>query len=235
MKKILIALAIIIVLAVLYKESGSGGLSLPFMRVQMVNPLPQTSPIYQQHQAFVDKFNSNEKIIAKFGGTISSKGLFAIQKEMHRRGALTLSRKQIIAENKAMVAMMARLPQPSCAKLARPRDDYDEALTVDVLSALERLPAKHHKSMTDFMYDAMVADVENAPAILVNEGNYQAALRDLGRTYHGESAEKLMRVFSNVNAANDADACWAINSLMTAAEAMPANYTEALMRHSWSK
>ena len=235
MKIILIALAITIVLAVLYKESGSGGVSLPFMRVQMVNPLSQSSPIYLQHQAFIDKFNANEKIIEKFGGTISSKGLFAIQKEMHRRGGVTLPRKQIIAENRAMVAMMARLPQASCAKLARPRDDYDEALTMDVLSALERLPAKHHKSMTDFMYDALVADVENAAAIPVNEDNYQAALRDLGRTYHGESAEKLTCVFGNVNAANDADAYWAINSLMTAAEAMPANYTEALMRHSWSK
>ena len=235
MKKILIALGIIVVLAVLYKQSQSGGVNLPFMRVHMVNPLPQSSALYQQHQAFVDKFNANDKIIAKFGGTISSKGLFAIQKEMHRRGALTLPRKQIIGENRAMVAMMARLPQPSCAKLARPRDDYDDALTMDVLSALERLPAKHHKSMTDFMYDAMVADVENLPAIPVNQDTYQAALRDLGRTYHGESAEKLMRVFADVNAANDADACWAINSLMTAAEAMPANYTEALMRHSWSK
>jgi hypothetical protein len=235
MKKILIALAIMVVLAVLYKQSQSGGVSLPFMRVHMVNPLAQSSPLYLQHQAFVDKFNANDKIIAKFGGTISSKGLFAIQSEMHRRGALTLPRKQIIAENRAMVAMMARLPQRSCAKLARPSDDYDDALTMDVLGALERLPAKHHKSLTDFMYDAMVADVENAPAIPVDEGNYQAALRDLGRTYHGESAQKLMAVFADANAANDADACWAINSLMTAAEAMPANYTEALMRHSWSK
>ena len=58
MKKILIALGIIIVLAVLYKQSQSGGISLPFMRVHMVNPLPQSSALYQQHQAFVDKFNS---------------------------------------------------------------------------------------------------------------------------------------------------------------------------------
>ena len=89
--------------------------------------------------------------------------------------------------------------------------------------------------MTDFMYDSMVADVENAPSVGVNDGDYQAALRDLGRTYHGESAEKLVRVLGDVQNADDADACWAINSLMTAAEAMPANYTEALMRHSWSR
>jgi len=87
--------------------------------------------------------------------------------------------------------------------------------------------------MTDFMYDAMVADVENVPAIPVNEETYQSALRDLSRTYHGESAEKMMRIMGNVQAASDADACWATNTLMTAAEAMPANYTEALMRHSW--
>ena len=234
MKKILIVLALLVILAVGYKQTQSGGMSLPFMRVKMVNSLPQSSPIYQQHQAFVDRFNSNEKIISKFGGTISSKGLFAIQTEMHRRGAQALSRKQIVAENKAMVAMMARLPQRSCAKLARPSDDYDMELTRDVLSALERLPARHHKAMTDFMYDAMVADVENAPAIPVNQETYEAALRDLGRTYHGESAEKMVRIMSNVEGASDADACWAVNSLMTAAEAMPANYTEALMRHSWS-
>jgi hypothetical protein len=232
MKKFLIGLALLVALAVGYKFSQGGG-SLPFMRVQMVNPLPQSSPIYQQHQAFVDRFNSNEKIISKFGGTISSKGLFAIQKAMHRRGAQALPRGQIIAENRAMVAMMARLPQRSCAKLARPSDDYDKELTMDVLGALEKLPARHHKSMTDFMYDSMVADVENAPVIPVNQETYQAALRDLGRTYHGESAEKMMRIMSDVQAASDADACWAVNSLMTAAEAMPSNYTEALMRQSW--
>ncbi|MGH8049952.1 MAG: hypothetical protein ACRERV_15740 [Methylococcales bacterium] len=234
MKKILIGLALLVVLAVGYKQFQGGGLNLPFMRVQMINPLPQSSPLYQEHQAFVDRFNSNEKIISKFGGTISSKGLFALQNEMHRRGAQALPRKQIIAENKAMVAMMARLPQRSCAKLARPRDDYDKELTLDVLSALERLPVRHHKSMTDFMYDAMVADVEGTPAIPVNQEAYDAALRDLARTYHGESAEKLMRIMSDVQGASDADACWAINSMMTAAEAMPSNYTEALMRRSWS-
>ncbi len=234
MKKILLAMLILIVGSVLYKASQQGSVSLPFGRVQMINPLPASSPLYQQHQAFVDRFNSNEKIVDKFGGTISSKGLFAIQQEMLRRGAMTLPRKQIVAENRAMVAMMVRLPERSCAKLARPQDDFDKELTMDVLGALERLPAKHHKSMTDFMYDAMVADVENVPAIPVNEETYQSALRDLSRTYHGESAEKMIRIMGNVQAASDADACWAVNTLMTAAEAMPANYTEALMRRSWS-
>jgi len=234
MKKILIALVALVVIAVLYKQSQNGGIHMPFSKVQMVNPLAKTSPLYQQHQAFVDRFNANEKITAKFGGTISSKGLFAIQKEMQRSGALTLPRKQIIAENRAMVAMMARLPERSCAKLARPRDDFDSELTMDVLSALERLPAKHHKAMTDFMYDAMVANVENAPEIAVNEEDYQAAMRDLARNYHGESAERIMRVLPNLQGASDADACWVINTLMTAAESMPPNYTEAMMRHSWS-
>jgi hypothetical protein len=233
MKKILLALLALIILAVGYKATQQGGVSLPFMGAQMINPLPQSSPLYQQHEAFVQRFNANEKIIAKFGGAISSKGLFAIHQAMHRRGAQALPRKQIIAENKAMVAMMVRLPQRSCAKLARPQDDYDKELTMDILNALERLPARHHKTMTDFMYDAMVADVENAAAIPVNEENYQAALRDLARTYHGESAEKLMRIMADVQGASDADACWAVNTLMTAAEAMPANYTEALMRKSW--
>jgi hypothetical protein len=234
MKKILFSLGILILLAVGYKFSQTGGMAIPFMTVRLVNPLTPSSPLYQQHQAFIDKINANEKVVAKFGGAISSKGLFAILKDMHLRGAQSLPRAQIVAENRAMVAMMVRLPQRSCAKLARPRDDFDKELTADSLAALEKLPVKYHKTMTDFVYDAMVADVENAPIISVNEENYQAALRDLGRTYHGESAEKLVRILGNVNAASDEDACWAINSMMTAAEAMPANYTEALMRHSWS-
>lgn len=234
MKKILIALGLLFVLAAGYKFTQGGGVAMPFTRVHLVNPLTPASSLYQQHQAFIDKVNANEKVVAKFGGAISSKGLFAILKEMHLRGAQSLPRNQIIAENKAMVAMMVRLPQRSCAKLARPRDDFDMELTTDMLAALERLPAKYHKTMTDFAYDAMVADVENAPVIPVDDANYQAALRDLARTYHGESAEKLIRIMGNTDAANDQDACWAINTMMTAAEAMPAHYTEALMRHSWS-
>lgn len=234
MKKILLALAALVVMAVLYKQSQTGAIHVPFTSARLVNPLPPGSELYDEHQMFIDRVNANEKIVAKFGHSISSKGLFGILKEMHRRGAQSLPRKQIIAENRAMVAMMARLPEKSCAKLARPRDDFDKELTLDILTALEKLPLKHHKNMTDFAYDAMVADVEDATVIPVDEGNYQAALRDLGRTYHGPSAEKLIRVLENVQDASDADACWAINSLMTAAEAMPANYTEALMRHSWS-
>ncbi len=235
MKKILIALVALAAIAFFYKQSQTGGIGLPFMSAKLVNPLPTSSALYADHQAFVDKVNSNEKLVSKFGRAISSKGLFAILKEMQRRGAQSLPRKQIIAQNRAMVAVMVRLPEKSCAKLARPRDDFDEELTRDMLGAMEKLPAKYHKSMTEFLYDAMVADVENAPVIPVNDDDYQAALRDLGRTYHGESAEKLVRVLGNSEEASDADACWAINSLMTAAEAMPSNYTEALMRHSWSR
>jgi hypothetical protein len=234
MKKFLIAMILLIGLAIAYKFTQNGVSALPFMTVRLVNPLTPSSPLYQQHQVFIDKVNANEKVVAKFGGAISSKGLFAILKQMHLRGAQSLPRKQIIAENRAMVAMMARLPQRSCAKLARPRDDFDPELTTDMLAVLEKLPVKYHKTMTDFTYDAMVADVENAAIIPVDQENYQAALRDLGRAYHGEAAEKIMRVLGNVEAASDEDACWAINSMMTSAEAMPSNYTEALMRQSWS-
>ena len=235
MKKILIALVVIAGLAFFYKQSQTGGVALPFMSAKLENPLQPGSALYNEHQAFIDKVNSNEKIVSKFGGAISSKGLFGILKEMQRRGAQSLPRKQIVAQNRAMVAVMVRLPERSCAKLARPRDDFDEQLTTDMLAALERLPSKYHKSMTDFIYDAMIADVENMAIIPVNEANYQAALLDLQYTYHGSSAEKMNRVMGNLQGASDEDACWAINSMMTAAEKMPPENTEALMRRSWGK
>ena len=235
MKKILIAIVVIAGLAFFYKQSQTGGAVIPFMSAKLVNPLQPGSVLYNDHQAFIDKVNSNEKIVSKFGGAISSKGLFGNLKEMQNRGAQSLPRKQIVALNRAMVAIMVRLPERSCAKLARPRDDFDEQLTSDMLAALERLPSKYHKTMTDFIYDAMVADVENLAIIQVNQANYQAALLDLQYTYHGSSAEKMNRIMSNIQGASDADACWAINSLMTAAEKMPPQNTEALMRHSWSR
>lgn len=235
MKKILIALIVIAGLAFFFKQSQNGGVSLPFISAKLVNPLQPGSILYADHQAFIDKVNANEKIVSEFGGAISSKGLFGILKEMQRRGAQSLPRKQIVAVNRAMVAIMVRLPERSCAKLARPRDDFDEQLTADMLAALERLPSKHHKTMTDFVYDAMLADVENMAIIPVNQANYQAALLDLQYTYHGSSAEKMNRIMGNIQGASDTDACWAINSMMTAAEKMPSQNTEALIRHSWSR
>lgn len=235
MKKILIALVLISGLAFFYKQSQNGGITVPFMSAKLVNPLQPGSALYNDHQAFIDKVNSNEKIVSKFGGAISGKGLFGILREMQLRGAQSLPRKQIVAMNWAMVAIMVRLPERSCAKLARPRDDFDEQLTMDMLAALERLPSKYHKTMTDFIYDAMVADVENMANIPVSEANYQAALLDLQFTYRGSSAEKMNRIMGNIQAASDEDACWAINSMMTAAEKMPSENTEALMRHSWSR
>lgn len=235
MKKILIALIVISGLAFFYKQSQNGGVSLPFISTKLENPFAPGSVLYADHQLFVDKVNANEKIVSKFGGAISSKGLFGILKEMQYRGGQSLPRKQIVAVNRAMVAIMVRLPEKSCAKLARPRDDFDEQLSADIMAALERLPSKHHKTMTDFVYDAMVADVENMPIIPVNEANYQAALLDLQYSYRGSSAEKMNRIMGNVQGASDQDACWVINSLMTAAEKMPAQNTEALMRHSWSR
>lgn len=235
MKKILIALVALAALAVFYKQSQTGGIGLPFMSSRLVNPLPPSSALYADHQAFVDKVNANEKLVSKFGRAISSKGLFAILKEMQHRGAQSLPRKQIVAQNRAMVAIMVRLPEKSCAKLARPRDDFDAELTTDMLAALEKLPAKYHKSMTEFLYDAMVADVEDMPIIPVNEANYEAAMKDLQYTYHGSSAERINRIMTDVQSASDADACWAINSIMTAAENMSPENTEALMRRSWGR
>jgi hypothetical protein len=236
MKKIIIAAVAIIFLVVMYQEisrMGMGGLSL-LSKPQLINPLPRSSALYVQHQAFIDKINANDKVIAKYASVITSKGLFAIQQDMLRRGAQSLPREQIIAQNKALVAVMVRLPTRTCAKLARPRDDFDKALTMDMLNALEKLPNKHHKAITDFYYDAMVADVENSAIIPINQARYQDAMRDLQYTYHGSSAEKFIRITSNMQTASDEDACWVINTMMNAAEKMPAKNTEALMRHAWA-
>ena len=59
--------------------------------------------------------------------------------------------------------MIPRLQEANCAKLMRPKDDFDRVLGADVQSALERLPPRHHLNFWRFYVAALKAEVEAGP------------------------------------------------------------------------
>ena len=196
----------------------------------LTNPYPASSPLHAPHQAFVDKVNGNPRILERFAGVRSGQPLYAAWNDTLRDGAHRLPGKRLVAVARTEVAILARLPEASCAKVIRPRDRYDEALGKDIQDAVERLPPRHHQVMTGFTYDALAAAADDAPAIPVDKQHLEAAFDALGARYPGEHGIRLMNVMRNPGGASDEDACWAANSLLHTSSELNDQAAEALLR-----
>lgn len=235
MKKLLIGLVLVIAAAVVYKEVGKGG--VPVLRQiggEMINPYPPGSSLHAQQQEFVDRFNADPALRERFAGTFSSKGLYAEVKFALGRGAQSLDGPSLVKVTRAMAAMIPRLPQKSCAKLIRPRDDFDRELGDDMQSALERLPPVHHRNLWDFYLRALKAEVSNAPIIPVDTVKRDRALQHLGEKFQGPFGQRMAGVLQNPSAASDEDACWAINAFTHNSTQLDPESAEAMSRLIWS-
>jgi hypothetical protein len=232
MKKLLFIIALIVA-GVIGNNMFHGRTAFQMRTVMLINPYPTTSPMYADQQAFVDRFNNNTKLRDHYAGIITSKGLYAAWKSAFSRGARSLPRDRLVQAARTQAAILARLPEVSCAKFARPQDDFDQALGADIRAAVEKLPSYHHKVMNDFFYDSLQAELDNAPVIPVDEDNLKVAMMALAQRYPGAYGARLVGVFNNPTGASDADACWAANSMMTTATDLSDPEAEALLRKSF--
>lgn len=234
MKKLLIVVVLLIVAAVVYKEMGKGG--VPVLRAlsgEIKNPYPPGSALHAQQQEFVDRFNVDPALRERFAGTFTSKGLYAEMNRALKRGARSLGSAQLISVTRAMAAVIPRLPQKSCAKLIRPRDDFDRELGADFRAALERLPPVHHRNFWNFYLDALKSEIEQRPELPVNKAAQQMALNELGERYPGQFGERLVGVINNPTGSADEDACWAINSMVHTSTQLSPDHAEVLARLIW--
>ena len=204
---------------------------LQFGSLRLVNPYAPSSPLYADYQAFIDNFN--EKLRDRYSNVISSKGLYAAWRNAMRHGSRSLPRDQLIAMAKSQVAVLPRMSEHGCADMIRPQDDFDAVLGADIRQTIEQLPPRHHKNINEFFYDSLMAEIDDAPAINVDDEAFKGALLALGQNYPGEYGERLVRVVKNPKAASDEDACWAINIMMHMATLMPPDHAEAFLRRSF--
>ena len=134
---------------------------------------------------------------------------------------------------KAMAAVIPRLPQHSCAKLIRPRDDFDPALAADFRDALERLPPHHHRKFWEFYLQALKAEIQQLPEKRVDLAARERALLQLGARYQGQFGQRLAAVLDNPVGSADEDACWAINTLTHTSTQLSPDHAEQLARLLW--
>jgi hypothetical protein len=213
--------------------SGNGVLPLQSLSGQLQNPYPPGSALYAQQQVFVDRFNADPELRARFAGTFSSKGLYAELTRALQRGARSLDSKQLLSLTKAMAAVIPRLPQHSCAKLIRPRDDFDPELGADFRAALERLPPHHHRNFWEFYLQALKAEIQQLPEIPVDMAARERALLDLGSRYPGQFGQRISAVFANPSGAADEDACWAMNTITHTSTQLSPDHAEQMARLLW--
>ncbi|MDY0023078.1 hypothetical protein [Arenimonas caeni] len=233
MKK-LVWLVVLVAVVVGAKEFLSGGGSLPGMSPpRFENPYPASSPLHAQHQDFIDRANADEKLRKRFAGIMTSKGLFAELKLALARGAQSLEGPMVVSATRAMAAVIPRLPERSCAKLMRPRDDFDPELERDVRAAFERLPPRHHKNFLEFYLRALQAEVHDAPRVARDPAARERALVHLGEAYPGVFGQRLAGVLRDPLRASDEDACWAINSMTHTSTQLDPESAEALSRLLW--
>lgn len=235
MKKLIGWLFVIVLVAVVGKQlaTGEGPLPLGGSSAVMVNPYAPGSALHAQQQVFVDRFNADPDLRARFAGTFTSKGLYAELNRALKRGARSLDSAQLMSLTKAMAAVIPRLPQQSCAKLIRPRDDLDEALGADFRAALERLPPQHHRNFWEFYLQALKAEIQELPEKPIDLAARERALLDLGARYPGQFGQRISAVFANPVGASDEDACWAINTLTHTSTQLAPDNAEQMARLLW--
>ena len=235
MKKLIGWLFAIVLVAVVGKQlaTGEGPLPLGGSSAVMVNPYAPGSALHAQQQVFVDRFNADPELRERFAGTFTSKGLYAELTRALQRGARSLDSAQLMSLTKAMAAVIPRLPQQSCAKLIRPRDDFDHALGADLRAALERLPPQHHRNFWEFYLQALKAEIQQLPEKPIDLAARERALLDLGSRYPGQFGQRISAVFENPVGASDEDACWAINTLTHTSTQLSPDHAEQMARLLW--
>jgi len=233
MKKLLLALVVVIVVVVGFKEMKSGRVVLGGSNGEMENPYPPGSALHAQQQVFVDRFNADPALRKRFAGSFTSKGLYAELTTALQRGARSLDGNQLITVTKAMAAVIPRLSQANCAKLIRPRDDFDPVLGADFRSALERLPPHHHRNFWEFYLRSLQAEVQGVPERRTDIPARDRAMAELGSRFTGRFGERMARVLANPVAAPDEDACWAINTLTHTSTQLSPDHAEAIARMLW--
>src|SRR5688500_1534770 len=150
MKKLIVVVVLAVLAGIVWKESSRGGVALLRVEGELRNTQAPNSPLHAQEQVFIDRFHADPALRERFAGTFSSKGLYAELDRAMRRGAQSLDGPVLVGAMTAIAALMPRLPEHSCAKLARPRDDFDRALSADITATLSRLPAVHHRRLWEF-------------------------------------------------------------------------------------
>lgn len=206
---------------------------LPLRAQEFTNPYPPGSALHDQHQSFVDQANADPKLRERFARTLDSKGLYAELQLAMARGAQSLDAATVVGATRAMAAVIPRLPEESCAKLMRPRDDFDEALGRDVRDAFERLPPRRHQDFLEFYLQALKAEVHGLPRRPVDPEARQRALGHLGDAFPGTFGQRLQGVLNNPARASDEDACWAVNSLTHTSTQLDPESREVLSRLIW--
>jgi hypothetical protein len=236
MKKWIVVVLLVLVAAVAWKEmnKNGGGLRLPGTSGELVNTLPPSSPHHAQQQEFIDRFNADPELRDRFAGSFTSKGLYAEVNFALKRGAQSLDGPSLVRVTRSMAAVIPRLPEKSCAKLIRRRDDFDRELSRDMDDALARLPAVHHRNLWDFYLRALKAEVDDLPIRPVDDEHLRIALQELGGNYNGREAERIQSVMKNTASAPDADACWAINTMTFGATQLSPQSAEAMARLIWA-
>jgi hypothetical protein len=234
MKKWIVIVVLLIGAGVYWKESHRGADGTSNYGGGLVNTLPRSSPHYAQEQEFIDRFNADPELRDRFAGEFTSKGLYAELDSALHRGAQSLDGPSLVRVTTAMAAVIPRLPQKSCAKLARHQDDFDAELSRDFDDALSRLPAKHHRNLWDFYLRALKAEVDDAPVLARNAEHERVAMQHLGSKYRGREAERLMGVLSNPEGASDEDACWAVNTMTHGTTLLDPQSAEAMSRLIWA-
>ena len=235
MKKLIAILFLVVLAAVVGKNllSGDSVLPLKVFSGEIKNPYPAGSALHAQQQVFVDRFNADPDLRARFAGTFTSKGLYAELTRALQRGARSLDSGQLMTMTKAMAAVIPRLPQHSCAKLIRPKDDFDPALAADFRDALERLPPQHHRNFWEFYLQALKAEIQQLPEKPIDLAARERALLELGSRYPGQFGERLVAVSANPVGASDEDACWAINTLTHTSTQLSPDHAEQMARLLW--
>ena len=206
MKRLLLIVAIVALL-VLAKRWMDDEHPLGLVTADLVNPYPQASPLFPASQRFVEGINADPKLKSRFAAGLTTRGLYSGFGLALKRGARTLDAAALAVATTAMDRVLPHLDSHACAQAIRGRPGFDAALSAGMRDAFAQIAPSDHASLMAFYLQALKAEIGNAPARPVDQGELESALKALTSHLPPEDADRFLRSVLNKDAAADVELC----------------------------
>lgn len=178
------------------------------------NPFPKTSPLHAPVDRVTRKLVREPAYLERMKGLSGEQAqVMGAQLAMSGLGRLELPQ----LERRALLVgqLLEQLPVTDCAAMAKVTTPEQAARNGErIIETLATLPQPAIDEWFDIAYEATVAELQQRPMTQVSTDQVNAAAEALvGLVPSDAERMRLGRVMSNLPAASNDDACWAVRTM----------------------
>ena len=186
------------------------------------NPFPKSSPLHAPVDKVTRKLVNEPAYLERMKGLSGEQAqVMGAQLSMAGMGRLELP----VLERRAQLIgqLLEKQPVADCAAMAKVSTPAEAARNGErIIETLATLPAPVIEEWFDIAYQATLAELQQRPLIQVSQTQVNDAAIALVQLVPNDTDRmRLGQVMSNLPAASDADACWAVRTMYTYMPKLP--------------